>query len=385
MKKKNKVLGPQVGYVEILEHYTNEIIAEKAETQHQRNPLRPSAAGKCARELAYEYREFKTGDKIEKELITPAVERIFDLGHSVEYHAIRQFRNAFKRMKKDPLSVKYGQQSLSFFRLPDGTLIEGSLDAVFYSEKHKALIDFKSKKDHFSSFSKTKWSETGVKLERMDSVQKFGEESFWVEDLDAFLEELNDAFFAANFYQLNMYFHDEHSFLRERGIDHAAIIQYNKNSSVLREVRFKPSQSVYNYVKQKFLTVATHAENDPEKVEKEFMLGSAKCGFCAFRSKCWEGKDALKEHFSTWPKKRWPKDADRLKSYKEMQEAFELYAAAQEAGEAAKLHEEKLLKLLDKEGVKKVRFSENDIYEVRELKSGGVGGGPRKVLRRSKL
>jgi hypothetical protein len=390
------LLGPAVGYIDIADHYTNDLAKEDQEFFTKYSPLRPSSAGVCERSLAYSYAQYKGLAKFESDPKNPETMRLLDLGHAVEGHYLRHLTRAFEKMPS-PLKLKYKQQVLSFFRLPDGHLIEGSLDSCFINEKFKVIIDVKSKKDKFSQFYKTSWEDMDAKFIKMKSVQQITDKAFWVEDLVAFLEELNDAFFAANFYQLNMYFFDEGNFIRERGIDHAAILQYNKNDSRHREIRFKPSEEAYGYVKEKFMRVsqvlndALDQENTlevaMERTKKEHTLGSASCAFCPYSKQCWPESElgAMKEHFSTYPKKRWPKDANRLKVYDEMQEVFDKYKAAVSIESERQKWEQKLIQLLDNEKVSKVKFSNDEIYEVKALKSGGVAGGPRKVLRRGKL
>jgi hypothetical protein len=385
-----KVLGPQAGYVEILNHYTQEAINEYEAAPSKYNPLRPSSAGKCERELGYEFMEFRGLAKYPSEPKSPETHRLLNFGHPIETHVIWQFQDAFKRMPK-PIQIKYKQHTLSFFKLADGTRVEGNIDMTFISEKHGALVDVKSKKDKFSAFYKTSWDEMTAQMSAMKSVHKFGEDAYWVEDLAEFIKELDDPFFAANFYQLNLYFWDEHSFIREKGIDHAAILQYNKNDSRMREIRFKPCETIYQETKDKFLRVQEVVDRDksPDALKKDYVLGSSKCGFCKFRGKCWESTDeaVLKEHFKTWPKKFWPKDIDRLEAgtASQLKGLFKEYLeTATQADKAAKL-EESIIKLLDAAQVRKIKLSEDAIYEVKHLKTGGVGGGPRAVLRRSKV
>jgi len=279
-------LGPKAGYIEILNHFTQEQLVEELEDPKKWMPLRPSAAGKCTRELAHELMEYRGLAKYEKKPKDNESHRLLNLGHSIEWHAIKQFKDAFKRAGID---IKYQQQSLSFFKLPDAEIIEGRIDGTFMSKTHGALIDIKSKKDKFSAWVKTDWLYTDEKLRENKYVTEFGEHSFYIDDLAGFLKGLKDPFWASNFYQLNLYFFDEHRFLRERGIDHAALIYYNKNDSRMREIRFRPSEEVFKEIKDKFLSVheAVDVHKDPTKVQKDYMLGSIKCAFCPFSKQGW--------------------------------------------------------------------------------------------------
>lgn len=357
--------GPKLGYVDILEIKTQEANDAEAAAPVTRSPLRPSSAGNCARELAYGYAEFKGKRTYPHEAHTPELTRIFALGHSVEYVLLNQF----KYNCKDLVQVKYTQQGLSFFKLPDGNILEGSLDAVFYSKEHKCIIDVKSKKAKFSNHYTSDWDEMSEKLRRMSSVQAMTDTTFYAEDLAEFIHELNDPFLASNFYQLNFYACNP--FIVERGIDHAAIIQFNKNDCRLREIRFRPSQDVYEYVKDKFLAVAIAIENDigPEAIEKEYVLGSIKCAFCNYKKECWPKNDATKDFWRSMPDKKWPKDLDRMGGDGiEIAEAIGEFVVAKASEPIAKAAEAKVLKLMQKAGVGKIRLTSGDVYEIKELK-----------------
>lgn len=382
---KVKILGPQVGYIELLEHYTKKKIEANSGTQRWM-PLRPSAAGKCARELAYEYDAYKNETKYEITPRTVESTRILDFGNSVEYHLIRQFEDAFKYSKD--IKVKYKQQKLLFFKLPSGDTIEGSIDSVFVSEKFKVLIDYKSKKDKFSSFYASKWTEDSQALRENKFVTEFGVESFYIDDLKGFLENLNDAFFAQNFQQLNLYFFDEGHFLRNVGVDHAALIYYNKSDSRIREIRFKPNEEVYNAVKEKFIRVdnAITQGKGPDSVERDFNLGSLKCAFCDYNKVCWgDNAEPLKDYFKTLPKKRWPTDIDRIPNHAEITALFKKYKEAVAGCNEADLYETQIIAKLVEKKIWKVKFDADNIYDVTKLKTGGVKNGPRFVLRRGKL
>jgi hypothetical protein len=381
-----KILGPEVGYVDILNFATVEHLKKEAEKGPQYSPLRPSASGKCTRELAYELTEYAGIARYEKEVITPETHRIFALGHSVEWHILKQL----EQHTGEYFKVKYKQQGLSFFKLeatnkPElSQWLEGSIDACFYSPSHRAVIDFKSKKDKYSSYHKSSWDETTEKLSNMESVQMIGDSgtSFWAEDLEAFLKELDDPFFEANFLQLNLYANSQ--FLMERGVDHGAIIQINKNDSRLREVRFKPSRALYEKTKAKFeAALAAVDAGDPELAPRDHLLGSIKCAFCSFKKHCWRvesDEDPLKSYFKTLPKKGWPTDLNRLDagSQQLLGEAYEAFKASQEASEKTEVVEKEIIDAMLKANVRKVRFGDGKIYEIKTLKDGIV-------LRRGKL
>ena len=373
------ILGPSVGYVDLLDHYT----AEKLKSDHstgkdyQKSPIRPSAAGKCTRELYYELMQYSKKATYSTDPIEPETSRIFGLGHSVEYHLIKEMA-----VFNEILEIRYKQQVLSFARLSatDPKLaqwLEGSLDLVLWSDKHKCVADVKSKKDKFSAHYASKWDEDTKKLEGMRTVRAITPKAFWVEDLEAFLEELRDPFFEANFRQLNLYACSD--FLIERGIDHAAIIQYNKNDSRVREVRFKPSRALYDKTINRFQNVITAVDtNQPGLAPREYMLGSVKCAFCKFKNECWEGADAKREFFHSLPKKSWPKDTDRMgEAGTKLEHLLNDYQEAAEVAEEQEGREADIVKLMTDEKVAKVRTESGLVYELKKLKDG-------LVLRRSK-
>ncbi len=281
------MLGPSVGYVDLLDHVTKELLEKEEAEARKYHPLRPSAAGKCTRELYYDAREYYGLEKYPKTLKTPETHRLLNFGNPVEFHLLKQFELA-----KEYFTLRYKQQVLSFTQLKAKNpkyahLLEGSLDAVFWSPKWKCVMDVKSKKDGYDfRAKKTRWESMSEKLAGMSSVEVISDQSFWVENLDAFLEELNDPFFESNFLQLNLYALSD--FLVQRGVDHAAIIQYSKNDSKLREVRFKPSQTLFDKVIAKFQTVTNAIDQDKEALAtRDYPEGSFKCRYCAYVKTCW--------------------------------------------------------------------------------------------------
>lgn len=381
----SNIIGPTMGYNEMINAFCSQMLERKAEEPSKYNPLRPSAAGKCAKQLAREYAEYKGLREYNPEIITPETHRIFSLGHSLEWDTIKHIREVF-RESAETIQVSYTQQRLRFFELADGEWVEGATDGAFISKKYKALIDFKTKKDKFSAFHKTNWDETEAKLENMDTVEKFGDSAFYIEDLEKFLKEHNDYFTNMNFYQLNLYYFDRHKFFQEIGVDHCSLLYICKNDSRLREIRFKPSKSVAEYVERKYKNISEKVlSGKTEEVEKEQMLGSIACAFCRFNQECWPKENPLKAYFKTLPKKYWAKDLDRIpKDGTKIKNLFKEYEKALQSCKNADTLEAEICELLLKQSVKKVRLENQNIYEVRSLKSGGPGGSGRVVLRRSK-
>jgi hypothetical protein len=377
-----KVLGPQVGYVELLDHHTKlNMEKEKTDPKKKFAPLRPSSAGECTRALAFAQNEFLGNAEYEKENKSPETQRLLNLGHSVEWHVLRQFEDAFK---DTDIKFRYKQQVVRFFKLPDGTYVEGSIDAVIVSPKFKCLIDVKSKKDKFSISHKTHWDEVTYSLKTNPHVVEFGVDSYYVDDLEAFLNDLNDPFWAMNFYQLNMYFFDEGDFLQGAGVDHAALIYYGKNDSRMREIRFKPSKAVYERVKAKFLLVAQYIneKRNPLEAPRDFALGSIKCAFCNFSKECWgQDVEALKEYFKTFPKKKWPTDLEKVPAVAEL---FKEYIDLEAQSPVLLTLEQEIVSILLSHKVNKIRVDKDHVYQIQHLKTGGPKNGPRIVLRRSK-
>lgn len=369
------LLGPEVGYIDLLDHHLLEKQARENAEPPRRNPLRPSSSGKCARALAYEFNEFRGHDRYPPEERAPNVIRLLSLGSSIEWNILRQFRDI------EFFDVRYQQQVLSFFPISEKEIVEGSIDFVFYLPGHRSIGDVKSKGDKFSAISSSKWDEEIKKLEKMSTVKQISDASFWVEDLPAFLEELNDPFFADNFVQLNLY--AMNPFIQERGIDHAFILRYNKNDSRLMEVRFKPSQQVYDYVKDKFQAVANAIDSGagPEAIKPESFIGSARCAFCRFKTNCWPEFDAKKEFFQTLPAKSWPKDTNRLKEEGAvLEQLYNKFSQADQAASEREQIEQQLCQAMREAGLKKVRFEDGSVFELKFLKS----PKPHYELRRSK-
>jgi hypothetical protein len=359
----SKVLGPEVGYVDLLDWHLTEKLARDAQGGRKSNPLRPSSAGKCTRELGYEFAEYKGLAKYDREPMQPDTHRLLNLGHSIEWNILKMFEDV------EIFEIKYRQQVVSFFQIEPEKWIEGSIDAVIWSPKYKAVIDIKSKGDRYSSWSRSQWSEHDEKFRNMASVQTLTERAFWISDLASFLDEVNDPFLASNFYQLNLYANTQ--FIKERGIDHAAVVQYNKGDSRLRELRFLPSEDVYRATQDKFKLVA--AAQSPSDLPRDHALGSIKCAYCPFKNECWN-EDALKAYWATWPKKKWPDDAD--------DELNELYSRYKEVANSSKelSRLEKLIALdMEEKQIAKVKFEDGAIYELKNLKSEGL------VIRRTKL
>jgi hypothetical protein len=379
------VPGPKFGLNEIINVYTEQVIVDR-EAAYKYNPLRPSAAGKCSRELGYEFTEFRGHAKYQKEQKSPDTHRLLNLGDKIEWHANEEMRAAFAVMPKPP-QIKYKQHTLSFFKFDDGSFMEGKIDLCVEIDGELIVCDWKSKGDKYSAYYKSAWDEFPNRLVATGFAQTFGTDAVFITDIEKFLEATDDPFFANNLYQLNFYACSE--FLAERNCRLASVLQYNKNDSRIREVRFVPSRAVFERTVEKFRKVqaAVDSERTPESIERDYVLGSMKCGFCAYRKECWPEDDALKLYFKTLPPKAWPKDLDRLpqSAQEQLVALFARYHDASKAADEREVLEQKICKLLNEIKIFKVRLDKDYIYIVKRLKSGGFGGAARYVLRRDKL
>lgn len=376
----SEVLGPEISYVDLLNVKTRQAAAMEEEAiaqgaQPPYNPLRPSSAGKCTRELAYSLMEFTKQTYYPKEVREPNVTRLLSVGHFLEDQLIQQF----EKFIGDYFKVKYKQHSVEGFEVTSkkyeqvSGVVEGSIDWCFWSPETRGLIDAKTKKDKFHQHYRTDWEATTEKLKDMRTVETIGnsDKGFWIEDVDAFLAELKDPFWEQNFFQTNFYANTD--WAKRKGIDHVSLIYYSKNDSRLREIRFKPSAALYEKTRAKFQeAVDACDEGDPTKARRDYQLGSIKCAFCPYSKQCWGSKsDALGDYFETFPKKKWPKDTAKLK--KVIADSFELlyndFIATSNAAASQRETEDQILRLMEEHNISRIRFKDNKIYERKLYKS----------------
>ena len=363
-KNKIKVLGPAKAYTDIVDQAEQANSAKK--TREPSLPLRPSSAGECTRALAYKMNEYLGHAKYEVEPMDTRTKMLLDLGNSVEWHCIKWFREG-----KEYFKSKYRQQTVELFdlKVEDKGIVytvEGQIDECFISKDSKGVIDYKSKGDKWSSYYKTSWKDMDAKLTKI--AHQFSETGWWVEDLPNFLDQLKDPFFEANFWQVNTYIHS--SFFQKKGVDHGSIIQYNKNDSSKREIRFKPSSELFEKVRTKFqIALDSAADKKPELAPRDFTLGSIKCAFCAFKSQCRPDTDALKEFFRTLPK-AWPKDTDRLGTDGlELEGLFKKRGDKVEAAVGLSEIDDKIIAKMESIDTFKIRLPNKEIYFLKKLKS----------------
>lgn len=376
METESKIPGPPIGWTDIIDYEIMERQRIEEENRNS-NPLRPSSAGFCGRRLAYELGEHrKVIPKIEKKPMEPHVWRLFKLGYAVE----RESLSALRLIKE--IDVRYGQQILQFFKIKRGEGIkeewmEGSPDGVVWSETHKGIFDVKSKKDRFSKIFKSEWEETLEDFDQFESLIKLSPTSYYADDLLEFIQELGwEDFLVDNLCQLNLYALSD--FIVERGIDHAFILRYNKNSSQHLEIRFRPSKVVYEIVKEKFNRVSLSVDkNEIEKVKRDFTLGSMRCAFCPYSKVCWK-EDALKEWFRTFPRKKYPARVAEDETLVALFDAYESYLKTED--KSLRLREELIKTMIEKE-LYFVQLPNGNMFELKHLKS----PKPHFELRRTKL
>jgi hypothetical protein len=375
-KQDIKIPGPQKGYTTLVDEAMLENAAKPSDKKYF--PLRPSAAGYCTRRLAFDVNEYYGNAVYEKEARNPATLRLLNLGSSIEWHAIKAFEEL---AKFDPtLQIKYRQQAVDLFRLdptdadPEGRLIDGSIDLTTVGPEYNGILDIKSKKDKFHASFKTEWDAALDKFAKMESLVTISDTAFFAADLKAFLHELNDPFFAFNFIQINSYLCS--SWAKAHKFTHGSVIRYNKNDSRWLEIRFAPSDELFELVRTKFnIANQAAAKNAPESVPCDYLPGSIVCAYCPH--KCHDGNE-LKAFFDTFAKKTWPKDISKIKSGKRLAELFEQYEEATKHAEKTEALEEEILKLLLAAGEGgKVRLANSNVYLIKQLKDSIV-------LRRSK-
>ena len=389
----SNIPGPKFSYCDLLDHATEQSSLKEQEdikagvVKHK--VLRPSSSGKCSRELAYALLE-QTGQMpyVEQEIRPPATTRLLSIGHAIEEHFIKQFKvhaSEFMQVINEQQEVK-GFNVISN-KFPDlTTQVTGSLDWLFMTEDGKGIIDCKSKKNKFHAHFRDDWSATTDKLTSMKSVTPIAgsQQGFYAENLSEFIKELDDPFFESNFYQLNFYCNTD--WAKAQGINHGAIIQYNKNDSQIREIRFKPCPNVYEETRKRFQAAVDAADKgDVTIAPKNYNYGSIKCAFCPYKKLCWkdESQDALQAYFDTnFHQKRWPEEIKKLNKdvAKELEECYSVVKEATNLAKDREKAEGVIVGFMLDNKLKKVKFKDDTVWELRYLKT----AKPNYQLRRSK-
>jgi len=378
MSGKKTILGPEEYGISDLINYSLVESAEKEEAaikegMSKRSAFRPSSAGECERALTYKAMEYTGKAYYEKKVPEANVQLIFKLGHAIEAMLLDAFDSV------EFFDVKYKQQVLEFFKLETGDpkidgIVEGSNDLcmVATNGEWKGIIDIKSKATGVGTYRRTKWQEMDDKLRDMSTVKTISTTAYYVDDPEAFIEELDDPFMAMNLWQLNLYALSD--FMKNRGFNFASLLYFSKDTSQLREIRFKPSQSMYEKVQLRFERAAkAAAQSAPHKAKQEFILGSIKCAYCPYVTPCWgvDSEAAVKESYKNLPPKKWPinldkvdaKMADKVRSYHELAKTTKNIKAA----------EQEIMKYMNEKNLDKVVVKDYNgeelVYEFKKLKT----------------
>ncbi len=273
------MLGPTIGYIDLLDQATSEKLRNEALLPKKSSPLRPSSAGACTRSLAYGLMEYHQKDNYHCEPFGPSVHRLLALGSAIEVHLIQELESCgFKALNKQHL-LRFGKIE-SAFDLSMSQEIQGSIDFLLIHNENQCVADVKS-----VGGNKYIWNAKSKAYLAMKSVQVLSPQSFWIEDLQAFIEEAKDPFLTSNLAQLNYYAHSE--FIQSLGMDHAVILQYSKSDSQLREFRFKPSHDLFIQTSKKFqVALDAAAQGSPELARRDHEKDSVACRYCRYEHVC---------------------------------------------------------------------------------------------------
>lgn len=329
------------------------------EPQEKKYPLRPSASGYCQKRLYFDLLEYAGKETFDKEHPEPNVMRLLTFGHHVEASALENFESV------TGLKVKYKQQAVTLFKLNDGRLIEGSIDAVFEYEGQKILVDVKSVKNAWSSHFRSRWDETIYKYTQNPHAEQIESTEWYIADTTKFVDSLGDDFLTDNFYQINAYMFSQWAI--DHGITRAAIYRYCKNDSNHMVLQFEKSEELFERVRAKFQRVADAVAKDtPKAVKCDYIPGSIRCAFCPYKNQChdgdmmkeWLGKEYGQKVFPTPLKKAPPELSELLPAYDDLTVA---------EAERAKL-QTKIIKLMIDNEIRKIRLDNEHVYELKYLK-----------------
>ena len=356
-----KVLGPEKSFTRMVD----EALTARAEADKLKpgyNPLRPSAAGYCARKLAYDYSAFLGYSEKIHEDRKPSVIRLLNLGHSIEYQAL-------KELDMIPgFSVRFKQQVVDMFTLPSGKRIEGSVDALMVSDDHKVLLDVKSVGLRWHSAFGNSWKNMMEKYDRLPTMQQFDDNAWYIDDVIAWMDEIGEDALVANVTQINLYACSQ--FMKDRGVEVGVVYRYCKSNSETMEIRFKTSPELFERVKAKYSLIEAAVEaKTPEIVPKEFVLGSQACGFCPYQKRCWPEVSAKKEYFNTFPKKDWPERVGDLDAAPELTKLFSQLHTHQNSLDQKEITEQLILKIMIESQVDKLKLEDGAIYRRVFLRS----------------
>jgi hypothetical protein len=349
------IKGPERSYATLMD----DVLIEKAKQQKPYFPLRPSSAGTCARRLAHDLMGYEGKGELIKEYRKPSVERLLNFGHYVEEQVAAE-------LKQIPgMGVRFQQQVVDFFKLDNGHNIEGSTDFVMWSEETRGILDAKSMGDRWHAAFASKWEGMMAGYSKMSTLEQFDNNAWWAPDAAAFLRELGteDSLYK-NIMQVNGYACTP--FLQQRGVDHGGILRYNKNNSQLMEIRFAPSMELFEEIRTKFNKVtAAVAENAPEKVAKERVLGEMDCAYCPYKAKCWPA--AGKRDFYKGDGKRWATKVSELEEGAALEAHFVELERLEKASADLTRTQTAIIVLIEGHNQHKVKRANGEVWEVKQL------------------
>ena len=346
--------------------------AERLKGKVTRFPLSPSKFGGCARELAIELAEFTGLAFYPKEKLDAKAKRRFARGYDIEYSLMKQLK------KYIPIPQGFGQQYLEMASTPDGRyVIGGSLDTLFMSEDHM-IVDIKSKADFWSSSYSGQFEETFASIAEMPGVRSFGgnPRALFIENIDDFYTRFpKDDFISRYFLQLNAYgacdwaqSFRSNMFPGVVGIKAVELFFENKNNHTMAEIRWAPSRPLYEFAIKRMQDIYQYVvldKKDPTRYPADFTLGSLACRLCSRKANCWGDS----RHPYNGPKKKWPKDADRLTNAGEVENLYEQYKEALTAKTEHDNLESMLITAMVNSGETKIRFKDGKVYELKHLKT----------------
>jgi hypothetical protein len=354
---------------------------ERLKGRNRRFPLSPSKFGACSRLLAMELAEFVGMGIFPLELLDPRAKRRFTRGYDIEYSMLKQMK------KYVPIQQSFGQQYLTMDYTPDGRyVIGGSLDTMFVSDE-SMITDIKSKADYWSDSHSNAFEEMFDNIRNMPGVIEFGDKALFIENVDEFYDQYpKDDFTSRYLLQLNAYGACEwarnfrsNSHPDSVGVKAVCLLFENKNNHTMGEIRWAPSQKLYDYSIQRMKDIYQWVVIDkkpPEKYRADFTLGSLACRLCPRKAACWGDS----RHPYNGPKKKWATDSNRVENVDLLEKAYLAYKNALTAKTEHDTLETELIREMEHSGETKLRFPDGNVYEIKHLKT----PKPHFALRRSK-
>lgn len=323
-----------------------------------RYPLSPSGIGKCGLKLARDLAHFAgvTQHPRLEGSRTPKLQRVFDRGHLLELALVDDFSKYTK------LQLRQRQQRVHLFDVSQGEstqAIEGDVDGLVVCKERgvKILVDFKSKGAYYSAGFSDSISEFFESLKESGQVEEHkdaGHNCYIIKDAWELFQIIPlDEFFVDYLHQLNSYAFSD--WFARTGVDFVALYYENKNTCQNYEVRWVPNRRLFEFAKKKFQYIySTVLTKGPESVEREFVVGSARCRLCEYTELC-NGKAPEKPY----DKKSGVVDKRLEESYKKGLIQLKMMEKA----------EQEILLEMEKKGLTHIQTDGGIVYERKYLKS----------------